>query len=79
MRPVESDDHPRDVVLDQHKAEKGEELEILLSEPRCPKASKQNVFVSPEGTAYRGQTTEPIDPSFQSSDIVFADVEPQWI
>lgn len=63
-------------VLDQHKAEKGEELAILLERTEAS-ASKQNVFASPEGTAYRGQIVQTIDPSFQASDIVFADVEPQ--
>ena len=63
-------------LLDQHKVEKGKELAILLERTEAS-ASKQNVFVSPEGTAYRGQIVQPIESSFGSSDIVFADVEPQ--
>ena len=35
------------------------------------------MFVSPEGTRYRGQIVQPAQPSCQPSDIVFADVEPQ--
>lgn len=63
-------------LLDKHKAENGKELAILLERTEAS-ASKPDVFVSPEGTRHRGQFVQPVQPSFQPSDIVFADVEPQ--
>lgn len=64
------------VLLNHHKAENGKELAILLERTEAP-ASKPDVFVSPEGIRYRGQIVQRVHPSFQSSDIVFANVEPQ--
>jgi molybdopterin/thiamine biosynthesis adenylyltransferase len=63
-------------LLDQLKAENGKELAILLERTEVS-ASKQDVFVSPDGSAYRGQIVQPAQPHIQSSEIVFADVEPQ--
>lgn len=61
------------VLLEQHKGRKGPGLAILL-EPTAAAASKQDVFLSPEGTTYLGSILEPAQ---QDAEVVFADVEPQ--
>ncbi len=63
-------------LLDQYQAESSQGLAILLERTEAS-SSKPDVFVSPEGTRYRGQIVQPAQPSCQPSDIVFADVEPQ--
>lgn len=60
------------LLLGQHEHSVTVELGIRL-EPTTRQAFAQDVFVSPEGAAYRGQIVR-LD---QHYDVIFADVEPQ--
>jgi molybdopterin/thiamine biosynthesis adenylyltransferase len=64
------------LLLDQHQSKEPAELGILL-EPTDREAFAQDVFVSPEGAAYRARIVSQGRQHLPSANIVFADVEPQ--
>jgi len=64
------------LLLGQHENKEAAQLGILL-EPTDIQATAQDVFVSPEGAAYRGQIVNYGQQHLHSADIVFADIEPQ--
>jgi molybdopterin/thiamine biosynthesis adenylyltransferase len=67
---------PGTVLLDILKAEKNTNLNIALAPTESP-APKPDVFVSPEGEAYRAELVGGNHQFLPPSEIVFADVEPQ--
>ena len=64
------------LLLRQQPAGKGCDLAILLK-PIDGAASKPDVFVSPDGGAYRAQIRRAAEQSASEPDVEFADVEPQ--
>lgn len=64
------------LVFGHQHGEQATELKFIL-EPAESATSRQDVFVSPEGAAYRCRIVDRGQQNAASTDIVFADVEPQ--